>query len=98
MKKLALLALAIPLVTLAPLSTPAGEKKAPLRVCFIAAAGEYEPDKTLPILQKYLESKHNVVSTQVFAKSKGDLPGLEALDKCDVAVLFTRRLELKGDQ
>ncbi|MBI2805807.1 MAG: ThuA domain-containing protein [Planctomycetes bacterium] len=31
--------------------------------------------------------------------AKGDdLPGLEALDKCDVVVLFTRRLKLKGDQ
>ena len=79
-------------------ATHAGEKKAPIRVCFIAVAGEYEPDMTLPILQKYLESKHNVVSTRVFGKSKSDLPGLEALDKCDVAVLFTRRLELKGDQ
>ena len=74
----------------------AGDK--PLRVCFIAAAGEYEPDKTLPILQKYLESKHKVVSTRVFGKSKTDLPGLEALDNCDVAVLFMRRIELKGEQ
>jgi type 1 glutamine amidotransferase len=75
-----------------------GEKKAPLRVCFIAAAGEYHPDETLPILQAYLEKKYGIVSTRIFTKDKTDLPGLENLDNCDVAVLFTRRLELKGDQ
>src|SRR5437868_147222 len=98
MKSFALLILSVPLIALTFLAAPAGEKKPPIRVVFIAAAGEYEPDKTLPILQKYLESKHKVESTRVFAKSKKDLPGLEALDKCDVAVLFTRRLELQGDQ
>ncbi len=83
---------------LLPFAVDADAGKKPLRVVFIAAEGEYEPDKTLPILQKYLESKLDVVSTRVFAKSKSDLPGLEALDNCDVAVLFTRRIELKGDQ
>jgi type 1 glutamine amidotransferase len=76
----------------------AGEKKKPLRVCFISGSTEYESDKTLPILKKYFESKHPSMCTLVSAKSQKDLPGLENLDKCDVAVLFTRRLELQGDQ
>src|SRR5689334_2946294 len=98
MKKLALLVAALIFATIA-VAPQAGEKQQPLRVCYIAAAGEYEPDKTLPILEKYVEAKNkNVVSTRVFAKSKGDLPGLEALDKCDVVVLFTRRLDIKGEQ
>lgn len=98
MKNLALFAACIIFATVA-VAPQAGEKQKPLRVCYIAAAGEYEPDKTLPILEKYVEAKNkNVVSTRVFAKSKGDLPGLEALDKCDVVVLFTRRLDIKGEQ
>ena len=75
-----------------------GETQKLLRVCFISGSAEYESDKSLPILQKYLESKHKTVSTWAIAKSDKDLPGLENLDKCDVAVLFTRRLKLEGDQ
>ena len=62
---------------LALTASQGGQKKNPLRVCLISGSAEYESDKTLPILQKYLESKHDVVSTRVFAKSKSDLPGLE---------------------
>ena len=29
--------------------------------------------------------------------TRGDLPGLEALDDCDVALFFTRRLEIDGE-
>jgi hypothetical protein len=83
---------------LALTASQAGEKKKPLRVCFISGSAEYESDKTLPILKKYLESKHPCECTIINAKSDKDLPGLEALDKCDVAVLFTRRLKLEGDQ
>ena len=85
-------------IGLALTAASAGEKDKPLRVCFISGSTEYESDKTLPILQKYLESKHKVVSTWAIARSDKDLPGLENLDKCDVAVLFTRRLKLEGDQ
>jgi type 1 glutamine amidotransferase len=97
MKTLALLAslLILGLLSAAP---HAGEKKKPLRVCFISGSTEYESDKTLPILKKYFEGKHPSENTLVSAKSQKDLPGLENLDKCDVAVLFTRRLELQGDQ
>jgi type 1 glutamine amidotransferase len=76
----------------------AGEKKKPLRVCFISGSAEYESDKTLPILKRFFEAKHPSDCTLICAKSQKDLPGLENLEKCDVAVLFTRRLELEGDQ
>lgn len=97
MKKIALLALAL-FVALIPTAPRAGEKTKPLRVLFISGSAEYESDKTLPILQKYFEKKHAAESTLIKAKSQKDLPGLEALDKCDVVVLFTRRLELQGEQ
>jgi type 1 glutamine amidotransferase len=97
MTRFALLAslLAVGLLSATP---HAGEKKKPLRVCFISGSAEYDSDKTLPILKKYFEGKHSSENTLVSAKGQKDLPGLENLDKCDVAVLFTRRLELKGDQ
>ena len=80
------------------LLTPAADARiAPLRVVFISGSAEYESDKTMPILKKYLESKYPSIVTMITAKGD-DLPGLEALDKCETAVLFTRRLKVQGDQ
>jgi type 1 glutamine amidotransferase len=71
---------------------------APLRVVFVSGSKEYESDKTMPILKKYFESKYPSIVTIINAKSQKDLPGLEALEKCDVAVFYTRRLEIDGEQ
>jgi type 1 glutamine amidotransferase len=76
----------------------AGEKKEPLRVCLISGAAEYKSDESLAKLQAHLEKNYAVKCSRAFAKSETDLPGLENLDACDVAVLFTRRLKLEGDQ
>ena len=89
--------LATLIVSLAVVVGPADARIAPLRVVFISGSAEYESDKTMPILKKYLESKYPSLVTIISAKGD-DLPGLEALEKCDVAVLFTRRLKLQGDQ
>jgi type 1 glutamine amidotransferase len=71
---------------------------APLRVVFVSGSAEYDSDRTMPILKKYLEAKYPSLVTMISAKSDKDLPGLENLDKCEVVVLFTRRLKLEGDQ
>jgi type 1 glutamine amidotransferase len=80
----------------------AGEKKgvtgSMLHVCLIADSGEYDAEKSLASLQQYLEKNYAVRCTRAFARSKTDLPGLDNLDSCDVAVLFTRRIELQGEQ
>jgi type 1 glutamine amidotransferase len=79
-------------------SVQSGDKKAPPRVLLISGAAEYDTDKTLPILKKYLESKCACTCTLIAAKGDADLPGLDNLDQCDVAILYTRRLKLEGDQ
>jgi type 1 glutamine amidotransferase len=80
----------------------AGEKKATsakvLRVCLISGSAEYESDKSLALLQQYLEKNYAVRCARAFATSETNLPGLENLDNCDVAILFTRRLKLQGEQ
>src|SRR5438128_6808011 len=85
-------------VAVALTSVHAEARIAPLRVVFISGSAEYESDKTMPILKKYLEGKYPSQVTIISAKSDSDLPGLEKLEKCDVAVMFTRRLKLEGDQ
>ncbi|MBX3413995.1 MAG: penicillin acylase family protein [Pirellulales bacterium] len=79
-------------------SLHAADESRPLRVCLVSGSEEYKSDETLPILQDFLERHYDVECSRAFATSTKDLPGLEALDDCDVMVLFTRRLELSGDQ
>ena len=71
---------------------------APLRVCLVSGSLEYESNKTLPIVQTRLEKK-GVDCSRAFLEGKDEtrLPGLENLDRCDVMILFTRRLKLHGD-
>jgi type 1 glutamine amidotransferase len=80
------------------LGSLAADEPAPLRVCLVSGSVEYESNRTLPILQARLEKK-GAVCSRAFMVGKDDtrLPGLEALDKADVMVLFTRRLKLSGD-
>jgi type 1 glutamine amidotransferase len=70
----------------------------PLRVCLISGSEEYESDRTLAVFQKHFESHYNARCVLLKAEGTTDLPGLEALDNCDVALLFTRRLTLPADQ
>lgn len=77
-------------------SAPAA--KAPLKVCLVSGALEYESDRSLSAFQKYLEENFNVKCSRAFRKSDDDLPGLENLDTCDVMLLFTRRLTISGEQ
>jgi type 1 glutamine amidotransferase len=94
----ATLAIGLLVVALTAESDAAGEKKATLKVCLISGAAEYESDASLSKLQDYLEKNYAAKCSRAFAKSESDLPGLENLDTCDVAVLFTRRLKLEGKQ
>jgi putative membrane-bound dehydrogenase-like protein len=81
----------------APGSPRPADKK--LKVCFVSGSFEYKSDESLTLFKKYLEAKYPVECTIVSAKAEKDkeLPGLEALDTCDVAVFFTRRLQIEGE-
>jgi putative membrane-bound dehydrogenase-like protein len=76
---------------------PAGQKK--LKVLLISGSFEYKSDDSLAAFQKYLEASYPIECMRAFAKSDKDkeLAGLEQLDKCDVAVFFTRRLQIEGE-
>jgi putative membrane-bound dehydrogenase-like protein len=70
-----------------------------LKVCLVSGSFEYKSDESLAAFQKYLEANFPVECTRVFAKAEKDkdLSGLENLEKCDVAIFFTRRLQLDGE-
>jgi hypothetical protein len=89
---LSALALAFPSVAAA--QVPAK----PLRICMLSGCNTYHSEESLPPFQKWLEENYNVDCTRVVRTATDDLPGLENLEKCDVAFVFIKRMELKGDQ
>jgi putative membrane-bound dehydrogenase-like protein len=85
----------------APAPAKPGEKPAlpkMLTVLLISGSVEYKSDDSLAAFEKYLQTNHPINCVRAFRKTDEDLPGLEWLDKCDVAVFFTRRLKITGEQ
>jgi putative heme-binding domain-containing protein len=74
-----------------------GESKK-LKVALISGSLEYKSDDTLPVFQKLLEDKYPVECVRMFRKTDTDIPGLDKLAECDVAIFFTRRLKIDGEQ
>ena len=69
-----------------------------LKVLLISGSLEYKSDESLAGFQKHLEANYPVECSRAFRKADDDLPGLDALETCDVAVFFTKRLTIKGEQ
>src|SRR6476469_7169416 len=69
-----------------------------LRVVMLSGSKEYDSDHALPKLAAYLREHADADCTILKAVGTTDLPGLEALDRCDVALFFTRRLTLPAEQ
>jgi type 1 glutamine amidotransferase/nicotinamidase-related amidase len=81
-------------LVLGPATAPAAP---PLKVCMLSGSEEYDSDHSLEALQTYLEANFPVQCTLLKARGVSELPGLEALDDCDVALFFTRRLTIEGE-
>lgn len=71
---------------------------APLKIAMYSGSAEYKSAETLPAFKKHLEERYNVACTVHDAAKIEDLPGLDDLETCDVAVFFTRRLKLPEEQ
>ncbi|HOZ46806.1 MAG TPA: isochorismatase family protein [Candidatus Hydrogenedentes bacterium] len=87
-------ACALVLVVLGLASTA---QAAPLKVCMVSGSFEYDSDACLDLLKDYLEEGYDVQVTLLKATSWTEILGLEALDDCDVALFFTRRLKVEGE-
>ncbi len=81
--------------TAAALADDAGK---PLKVCILSGCDTYKSEESLPPFQEFLERHYNVRCSRVVRKAVDDLPGLEQLDDCDVALVFIKRMQLKGEQ
>jgi putative membrane-bound dehydrogenase-like protein len=69
-----------------------------LRICLLSGAVEYQSDASLSSFQDYLEKHYPVKCLRAFRKSDREVAGLENLERCDVLLLFARRLTLPSAQ
>lgn len=77
-------------------------------VVLVSGDEEYRSEEALPQLAKILAKRHGFTCTVLFAinaddgtvnpKVNNNIPGLDALDKADLMVLFTRFRDLPDDQ
>jgi type 1 glutamine amidotransferase len=70
----------------------------PLRVCILSGCPTYRSHQSLPPFQEWLEANYRVICKHLVKVSPSDLPGLESLEDCDVALVFIKRMHLQGDQ
>jgi Trehalose utilisation len=69
----------------------------PLKVCLVSGSAEYESDTSLAAFKTHLEEEYQAQAVLLQAQGFAELPGLEALENCDVALFFTRRLTIDGE-
>jgi type 1 glutamine amidotransferase len=83
----------------APGTPVAAAQPKKLKVALLSGSFEYKSDDSLAAFQKHLEASYAVECVRFSAKAEKDLAlaGLEGLEKCDVAVFFTRRLQIEGE-
>ncbi len=74
-----------------------GSSKDSLNVVMLSGSIEYKSDKSLAILKDFLEKHYENLDITILRRAARDkLPGLEALEKADLAVVFTRRMTMDG--
>ena len=77
-------------------------------IVLIAGDQEYRSEESIPALAKILETRHGFECTVLYSINRktgaidpstmDNIPGLEALRKADLMILFTRYLELPDEQ
>ena len=81
-------------------------KNEPFKMVFVSGSNEYSSNKSLEQYKNFLENNYENVQITLlkaggeknFKGEYSDLQGLEALDDCDVALFFTRRVTIEGEQ
>src|SRR5260221_2739880 len=86
------------LIGIALSSALAEEPRGPLTVCILSGSDTYQSEESLPPFQEFLERNYNIRCTRIVKQAVDDLPGLEHLDDCDVALVFIKRMKLEGEQ
>ncbi len=70
----------------------------PIELCLVSGSLEYHSDESLAAFEEHVEKRYAVKCSRAFIRTESDLPGLEAIDRCDCMLLFTRRLTIPAEQ
>src|SRR6266536_2666340 len=78
----------------------AGAAEAAQQHSIVLISGEYEYDsaRTLPAFKQYLATNYGFNCIYLERTKGEEIPGLDALDKADLAVIFVRRMTLPEEQ
>lgn len=86
------------MVTALLAAVPAANAVEPLEVVMISGSFEYDSTESLTAFKHWFERHYPAECRIVATEEWDDFPGLEALEDCDVALFFTRRLRIDGEQ
>ena len=70
-----------------------------LKVCMISGSFEYGSEESLSNFKDHLKKyQQDIETTMIIYKNEDDCQSLQPLESADVIVLFTRRLNTKGEE
>ena len=72
--------------------------KEPLKLCMLSGSFEYESESSLTIFRDYVEREHPVRADLIVYSSEDDHQSLSAIEETDVLLVFTRRLNIDGEE
>ena len=72
--------------------------KEPLKLCMLSGSFEYESESSLTIFRDYMEREHPVRADLIVYRSEDDHQSLSAIEETDVLLVFTRRLNVDGEE
>jgi len=77
-----------------------GAAESARRQTIVLISGEYEYDsaRTLPAFKQFLATNHGFNCIYLERTKGEDIPGLDALEKADLAIIFVRRMTLPEEQ
>src|SRR2546430_16611438 len=67
-------------------------------IVLISGEYEYKSAETLPVFKQYLETNYGFNCIYLEPAKGEDIPGLDALAKADLVILFVRRMTLPAEQ
>src|SRR5437588_12696183 len=67
-------------------------------IVLISGEYEYKSAETLPVFKQYLETNYGFNCIYLERAKGEDIPGLDALGKADLVILFVRRMTLPAEQ
>ena len=70
----------------------------PLKLCMLSGSFEYDSESSLSIFRDYIEREHPVQASLIIYRSEDDHQSLAAIEETDVLLVFTRRLNVDGEE